>query len=96
MKLSRDAFNLSDEKQSIDYYVWKLYDQQPEWVIETLHPLFLSLEFQSSDITQALVTQIENSQQECTEQGEFKKADRRLIKSGKLLYLPKEDDVNPH
>ena len=40
---------LSDEKRSIDYYVWKFYDQQSEWITETLRPLFLALEFKKSD-----------------------------------------------
>jgi len=85
---------LSDEKRSIDYYVWKFYDQQSEWITETLRPLFLALEFKASETTYALVTQIENSQQDCSELGEFKKADRRLIKPGKQSYLLQEDNVN--
>jgi len=85
---------LSDEKRSIDYYIWEFYDQQSEWIAETLRPLFLALEFQSSETTYALVAQIENSQQDCSELGEFKKADRRLIKPGKQSYLLQEDNVN--
>jgi len=85
---------LSDEKRSIDYYVWKFYDQQSEWITETLRPLFLALEFQSSETTHALVSQIENSQQDCSESGQFKKADRRLIKPGKQSCLLQEDSVN--
>jgi len=85
---------LTDEKRTIEYYVWQFYDQQYEWITETLRPLFLALEFQSSETTRVLVNQIETSQQDCYEQGEFKKADRRLIKPGKQSYLLKGDDVN--
>jgi len=85
---------LTDEKRSIDYYIWQFYDQQSEWVTETLRPLFLALEFQASETTQVLVTQIANSQKDCSELDEFKKVDRRLIKPGKQSYLLQEDNVN--
>jgi hypothetical protein len=85
---------LTDEKRSLDYYVWEYYDQHSEWITETLRPLFLALKFQSSDTTQALVAQISNSQKDCSECDEFKKADRRLIKPSNQSYLIKGDDIN--
>ena len=85
---------LTDEKRSIDYYIWKYYDLQSEWITETLRPLFVVLEFQSSETTQVLVSQIENSQEDYHEQGKLKKVDRRLIKPRKLPYLLQGDDIN--
>lgn len=85
---------LTDEKRSIDYYVWEYYDQQSEWITETLRPLFLSLEFQSSETTQVLVTQILKSQKDFLEHAELKKSDCQLIKPSKQPYLLQGDEVN--
>ena len=85
---------LSDEKRSIDYYIWEFYDQQKDLVKGILRQLFLALKFHPSETTRTLSVQINRSQQDCIQQDKFSVVDRRLIKPSQLRYLISKNKVN--
>lgn len=85
---------LSDDKRTIAYYIWEFYDQQKELFTGTLRQLFMTLKFQASETTRALVVQIERSQQDCTKQQDnFNRVDRRLVKPSQIPYLMKDGKI---
>ncbi len=86
---------LSDQKRSPEYYNWEYFDQQKELIEKTLRPIFLSLEFQSSETTHALGLQIERSQLDLTKDGMIKEVDRRLIKPRHQPFICSADSINP-
>jgi TnpA family transposase len=86
---------LADQKRSQGYYIWEYYDLQRDVIDNLLRPIFLALQFQSSEATDALRLQIEHSQSDIQAHGIINHADRRLIKPRHQPFISPGGTLNP-
>jgi hypothetical protein len=86
---------LADQKRSQGYYIWEYYDLQRDVIDNVLRPIFLAIQFQSSEATDALRLQIEHSQSDIQAHGIINHADRRLIKPRHKPFISPGGTLNP-
>lgn len=87
---------LKKQKRAIDDYHWEFYDQQKEILEKLLRPIFLCLEFQGTQTTQALAAQLAITKDELSTCDSIHRTmDRRLIPPKQKDYLvDKENNVS--
>lgn len=78
---------LNKQKRALDDYHWEYYDQQKHFLEKVLRPIFLCLDFQGTEKTQALATQLVTTKEELGAEGTLHSADRRLIRPKQKNYL---------
>jgi TnpA family transposase len=78
---------LNKQKRAIDDYRWEYYDQQKSLLEGVLRPIFLCLDFQATENTQALATQLAITKSEQASNGTLDTMDRRLIRPKQKAYL---------
>ncbi len=87
---------LNKQKRALDDYHWEYYDQQKLLIERVLRPIFLCLDFQATQKTQALAAQLAITKGELSVSGIPHIMDRRLIQTKQKDYLiDKEGNVSP-
>jgi len=87
---------LNKQKRALDDYHWEYYDQQKLLIKRVLRPIFLCLDFQATQKTQALAAQLAITKGELSVSGIPHIMDRRLIQTKQKDYLiDKEGNVSP-
>lgn len=87
---------LNKQKRALNDYHWEYYDQQKMWLENVLRPLFLCLNFEASQRTQAFAAQLTIIKEELSADGALHTIDRRLIKNREKDFLiDKEGKVSP-
>ncbi len=83
---------LKKQKRAIDDYRWEYYDQQKSLLGSILRPIFLCLDFQGTQKTLVLATQLTIAKSELVTEGMLHTMDRRLIRPKQKDYLIGEED----
>ncbi len=78
---------LNKQKRALDDYLWEYYDQQKAFLEKVLRPIFLCLNFQATQNTQALAAQLAITKDELNNGGTLHTMDRRLIQRKQKDYL---------
>ncbi len=87
---------LNKQKRAIGDYRWEYHDQQKHLLDSILRPIFLCLDFQSTQKTQVLAAQLAITKSELIADGRLHTMDRRLIQAKQKDYLvDQEGNVLP-
>tara|TARA_B100001778_G_scaffold234703_1_gene195622 strand:+ start:204 stop:923 length:720 start_codon:yes stop_codon:yes gene_type:complete len=81
---------LNKQKRALDDYHWEYYDQQKPFLEKVLRPIFLCLDFQGTEKTQALVAQLATTKDELSTGITLHTMDRRPIQPRQKDYLVDE------
>jgi len=78
---------LNKQKRALDDYHWEYYDQQKSFLEKVLRPIFLCLDFQGTQKTQALAAQLAITKDELSAGVALHTVDRRLIQPKQKDYI---------
>lgn len=84
---------LNKQKRTLSDYHWDYYDQQKPLSEKLLRPIFLCLEFQATQKTQASAAQLEITKNELVTDDELHSIDRRLIPDKHKVYLTDSEGI---
>jgi TnpA family transposase len=85
---------LKKQKRAVEEYQWQYYDEQQHLIENTLRPIFLCLNYQAAEGSEALVAQLNITQHELAENQLLRTVEQSLIPKRHFPWLVNNGEVN--